>query len=157
MDTDACALGLTRIEGGRVCGSRCWLIRPPSPQVQFTEIHGLTWEMLHDQPTFAEIWPEAADFIRGASWLLAHNATFDRRVLRSCCRAAGFEPPAIPFLCTLKGSRRALPIRRKRLNAVCEHFGIPLNHHNAASDANACAEIYLRLRGMGLGDSDMRL
>jgi len=31
-----------------------------------------------------------------------------------------------------------------KLNMVCGHFGIPLNHHRADSDSHACAEILLR-------------
>lgn len=65
--------------------------------------------------------------------------------------------PEAPFLCTLKGSRRSLPLPSKKLNLVCEYFGIALNHHNAASDAQACAEVYLRLRGLGVTDAQMRL
>ena len=30
------------------------------------------------------------------------------------------------------------------LNVMCEHYGIELDHHHAASDSRACAEILLR-------------
>ena len=56
-----------------------------------------------------------------------------------------------------KGARRSLPLPSKKLNHVCEHFGIALDHHNAESDAAACAEVYLRLRAMGVTDGQMRL
>lgn len=153
----ACAVGLARIEGGRVTDCFYSLLRPPSARVMFTEIHGLTWPMLKDAPGFAEVWPEAAAFLRGARFLLAHNASFDRRVLLACCRAAGQTAPDTPFLCTLKGARHSLPLPSKKLNLVCEHFGIALNHHNAVSDAQACAQVYLRLRALGVTDAQMRL
>ncbi len=153
----ACAVGLARIEDGRVTDCFYRLLRPPSARVLFTEIHGLTWPMLKDAPTFAQAWPEAGAILCGAHFLLAHNASFDRRVLLACCRAAGLPAPEAPFLCTLKGSRRSLPLPSKKLNLVCEYFGIALNHHNAASDAQACAEVYLRLRGLGVTDAQMRL
>lgn len=153
----ACAVGLARIENGRLAGSFYQLLRPPSSRVLFTEIHGLTWPMLKDAPTFVEIWPECSAFMQGARFLLAHNASFDRRVLLACCRAAGLPAPELPFLCTLRGSRRSLPLPSKKLNRVCEYFGIALTHHHAASDAAACAEIYLRLRALGVTDSQMRL
>ena len=153
----ACAVGLARIEGGRVADCFYSLLRPPSTRVMFTDIHGLTWPMLKDAPTFAEAWPEAVAFLRGARFLLAHNASFDRRVLTACCRAAGQPAPNTPFLCTLKGARRSLPLPSKKLNLVCEHFGIALNHHNAVSDAQACAQVYLRLRALGVTDAQMRL
>lgn len=153
----ACAVGLARIENGRLAGSFYQLLRPPSSRVLFTEIHGLTWPMLKDAPTFVEMWPECSAFLEGAQYLLAHNASFDRRVLQASCRAAGLAAPEQPFLCTLRGSRRSLPLPSKKLNRVCEYFGIALTHHHAASDAAACAEIYLRLRALGVTDNQMRL
>ena len=153
----ACALGMSRIEGGHVTANWYRLIRPPRSRVYFTEIHGLTWDMLKDQPCFAELWPEISLFLEGAELLVAHNATFDRRVLLGCCRACGLEPPHLPFVCTVKGSRRGLHLPHHRLNDVCAYLGLPLNHHNAASDAMAAANIYLHLRALGMTDEEMML
>ncbi|MBQ4567758.1 MAG: 3'-5' exonuclease [Desulfovibrio sp.] len=153
----ACAVGLARIEGGQVTACHYSLIRPPSSRVLFSEIHGLTWADLKSADDFATVWQKALPLLDGASCLLAHNASFDRRVLQAACRAARLETPRLPFLCTLKGARCSLPIPSKKLNDVCAHFGIPLEHHHAGSDARACAEIYLRLRAQGLSDARMRL
>ncbi|WP_297047602.1 exonuclease domain-containing protein [uncultured Desulfovibrio sp.] len=154
----ACAVGLVRIEGGTVAARFESLLRPPSSRVWFTHIHGLRWRDLKDQPTFAEVWPVAAKLLEGARFLLAHNAQFDRRVLHACCRVAGLEPPAQPFLCTLKGVRQApLELASRSLGCVCAHFGIPLRHHNALSDAEGCAMVYARLRALGVRETDMRL
>ncbi len=153
----ACALGLTRIEGGEIRSSLYRLIRPPRSRVYFTEIHGLTWSMLKDEPSFSELWPEFEAFMQGADLLVAHNASFDRRVLYGCCKACGVTPPSMPFACTVKGSRRGLGLPHNRLNDVCAHLGIELDHHNAASDAQAAARIYLHLRSIGLSDADMML
>lgn len=154
----ACAVGLVRIESGRVTARFSSLLRPPSSRVWFTHIHGLTWRDLKDQPTFAEVWPVAARLLEGARYLLAHNAQFDRRVLHTCCRVAGLEAPAQPFLCTLKGARAApLDLSSRALNHVCAYFDIPLRHHDAASDAEGCARIYARLRELGVGDAVMRI
>lgn len=154
----ACAVGLVRIECGTVAARFESLLRPPSSRVWFTHIHGLRWCDLKDQPTFAEVWPAAVKLLEGARFLLAHNAQFDRRVLHACCRAAGLEPPSQPFLCTLKGVRLArLELPSRSLGCVCAHFGIPLRHHNALSDAEGCARIYARLRALGVPEADMRL
>ena len=153
----ACAVGMARLEAGRVTEHFYALIRPPSPRVYFTEIHGLTWAMLKDAPTFAELWPEMAAFMAGADWFVAHNASFDRRVLTACCRDANQPDPRLPFYCTLKGARRCLPLSSHKLSSVCAHFQIPLRHHHAGSDAEACAEIYLRLRALGLEQARMKL
>ncbi len=153
----ACAVGLARIEHGHVGATFYSLIRPPSSRVRFTHIHGLTWPMLKDAPTFAQVWPRMATFLAGTDAFLAHNAPFDRRVLHASCQAVGVPCPAMPFLCTLKGARAGLPLPSKKLSCCCEYFAIPLNHHNACSDATACAELYLRLRGLGITDAQMRL
>ena len=153
----ACAVGLARIEDGRVTGQFYSLVRPPSSRVRYTEIHGLTWPMLKNAPIFGDIWPQMESFMQGAKLLLAHNASFDRRVLQACCREAGVAAPDQHFLCTLKGARRSLPLPSKKLNHVCEYFGIALDHHHAGSDATACAEVYLDLRALGVTNSQMRI
>ena len=153
----ACAVGLARIEDGRVTEQFYSLVRPPSSRVLYTEIHGLTWPMLKNAPVFGDVWPQMESFMKGAGVLLAHNASFDRRVLLACCREAGAGVPEQHFLCTLKGARRSLPLPSKKLNHVCEHFGIALEHHHAGSDAAACAEVYLHLRALGVTDSQMRI
>ncbi len=153
----ACALGMSRVEDGKVTANWYRLIRPPRPKVYFTEIHGLTWEMLKDQPTFAELWPDIHGFLAGAGLLVAHNASFDRRVLLGCCRAFGLEAPSLPFACTVKGSRLKLHLPHHRLNDVCAYLGLELDHHNAASDALAAAKSYLCLRARGMTDEEMML
>ena len=153
----ACAVGLCRIEDGVVTDSFYSLIRPPSSRVLFTHVHGLTWPMLKDAPTFPELWPQLGAFMEGSHALLAHNAGFDRRVLHASCQALELVQPQLPFLCTLKGARRSLPLASRALDSVCGYFGIPLDHHHAGSDARACAEIYLRLRGLGVTDGQMKL
>ena len=153
----ACAVGLCRIEDGVVTDSFYSLIRPPSSRVLFTHVHGLTWPMLKDAPTFTELWPQLVAFMEGSHALLAHNAGFDSRVLHASCQALELVQPQLPFLCTLKGARRSLPLASRALDSVCDYFGIPLDHHHAGSDARACAEIYLRLRGLGVTDGQMKL
>ena len=153
----ACALGLVRIEDGIITAEHYRLIRPPRSRVHYTEIHGLTWDMLKGEPSCAERWPEFAAFMQGADLMVAHNASFDRRVLRGSCEAYGLTPPDLPFVCTVKGARRGLGLPHNRLNDVCEHLGIELKHHHAMSDSLAAAKIYLHLRSIGLSDADMVL
>ena len=103
----ACALGLARVSVGRVEDVWYSLIRPPRKRVCFTRIHGLTWDLVKDSPSFVELWPKISDFIADASFLVAHNAPFDRRVLNACCAASGIPAPDLPFVCTLRAARRA--------------------------------------------------
>lgn len=152
-----CAIGMARIADGEIEDCFYSLVRPPSSNVLYTHVHGLTWDMLRDAPTFAEIWPQISEVTAGARYFVAHNASFDSRVLDGCCRFAGLIAPDVSFLCTLKGARAALDIPSKSLASVCSHLNIGLEHHNAYSDARACAEIYLRLLAMGLEEKRMLL
>ncbi|CAN5354705.1 3'-5' exonuclease [soil metagenome] len=137
----ACAMGLVRVEGLNIVERKVVLIRPPRSWIHFTHIHGLTWEMVKDAPRFADAWQQVKHLLDGVDMLAAHNAGFDRGVLNGCCRAAGFEPPSLPFLCTVKLAKRTWKEKRNNLAIVCERLGIALNHHEALSDAEACARI----------------
>ena len=145
----ACAVGLVYVEGGRVVAERTLLIRPPSRQFTFTHIHGLSWGDVCDEPSFAESWPQIREYMERAEFLVAHNAPFDRGVLARCCEHYGLIAPTRRFICTVQLARARWGIYPTRLPDVCQHLGIPLNHHEAGSDARACAEIALRARQEG--------
>lgn len=153
----ACAVGMARLENLEVTDSFYSLIRPPSSRVYFTNVHGLTWRDLKNAPSFAELWPDMAAFMADGAFFIAHNASFDRHVLQACCLATGFPVPPQPFLCTLRGARRAIKLRSYKLSSVAQELSIPLNHHHAGSDAIACGLIYAQLRHNGLQDSAMVL
>lgn len=142
----ACAVALVRVRRGRITKRIQRLIRPPRRSFIFTYLHGISWEDVADEPTFEEVWPELAPLIEGSDFLAAHNAPFDRRVLYACCGRARLAPPPQPFECTVQLARHVLGIRPARLDHVCRQLGIPLTHHQAASDAEACARIVLAAR-----------
>jgi len=139
----ACAVGVALVRDREVAFSRSWLIRPPRAGFIFTKIHGICWEDVAGAPTFAQLWPELAPLMQDVDALVAHNAGFDRRVLSRCAERAKIDAPAMPFLCTLQLARRAWDLASHSLPAVCRHLGIPLTHHDARSDAEACARIAL--------------
>ena len=139
----ACSVGLAAGRNGEIEAVRSFLIRPPGPDFVFTGIHGLAWQHVRDAPTFGELWPTLRNWINSAEFIAAHNAAFDRSVLLACCAACGVEPPQLPFVCTVRLARSQWGIYPTRLPDVCQRLRIPLNHHNSASDAEACAHIVL--------------
>jgi DNA polymerase-3 subunit epsilon len=139
----ACAVGLVRVERRKVVARESVLIRPPRRQVLFTFVHGITWEHVKDAPAFAEVWPQVRRLLDGAAFLAAHNAPFDRKVLTACCAAAALDVPAQRFECTVQLARRTWALPSNALPAVCRRLGIGLMHHNALSDAEACAKIVI--------------
>lgn len=145
----ACQLGLVRLRDWEVVEARAWLIRPPSPDFVFTDIHGLTWDHVKDAPTWDRLWPELAPYFAGVDYLAAHNAPFDRGVLQKTCAYYGLAAPAQPFIDTVALARQTWRIYPTKLNLVCERLGIPLRHHEALSDALACAQILVRAAQAG--------
>jgi len=141
----ACAVGLVRVEAGSIVKKKALLIRPPENFFEFSHIHGITWKQVKDAPTFMEIWPEIKPLITKVDFLAAHNAPFDKSVLINTCRHYGIEEPSVEFECTVQLARQVFGIYPTKLPNVCRRLHISLdNHHDALSDALACAQIVLR-------------
>lgn len=149
----ACALAVVRVEGGKIVARETRLIRPPRRSFVFTYIHGITWEDVAGAPTFDRVWEELSPLTEGVDFLAAHNASFDRSVLRRCCETFGLEPPQTPFACTVQLARNTWHLYPTKLNHVCEYLHIPLKHHDASSDAEACARIVLAAMADGADPS----
>jgi len=141
----ACAVALVRVEGGAIVERVARLIRPPRTRFTFTRLHGISFEQVEAAPTFAAVWPAISPLLTGADFIAAHNAAFDRSVLHACCVGSGLRPPDLRFLCTMRLAREKWGIHPTRLPDVCRHLGLPLRHHDALSDAEACARIILAL------------
>ncbi len=142
----ACAVALVRVHGRTIVDRAYRLIRPPRRTMTFTWVHGLTWDDVATAPSFGHVWPEVAPMLEGVDFLAAHNAPFDRAVLRACCTRSGLPMPALRFKCTVKWSRRTFDLPRANLPTVCAHLGIDLDHHQALSDAEACARIMMEVQ-----------
>lgn len=139
----ACAVAVVRVVRGRITRRASHLIRPPFRRFDFTHVHGLAWSDVRDAPTFAELWTELLPLFRGVAFVAAHNASFDRSVLRTCCEWYGVPMPATPFTCTVQLARRTWGLFPTKLPDVARHLGLQLDHHDPLSDAEACARIVL--------------
>jgi DNA polymerase-3 subunit epsilon len=137
----ACSLAIIRVESLKVVSRTYRLIRPPSAHFMFTDIHGISWGDVMSEPTFKELWPEFRPLFDGISFIAAHNASFDSSVMKACCSTYGLVPPAPPYLCTVKLARQTWQLKPANLPSVCSYLGLRLQHHNALSDAEACANI----------------
>ena len=83
--TSACAIGYVIFNKTKIIKKVSRLIRPPKPEVHFTDIHGLTWDMLKKAKTFDKVWRQIKSELLAVDYFFAHNAPFDRSVLHSCC------------------------------------------------------------------------
>ena len=133
-----CQIGLVRVVEGEVADSLSLLVQPPNNYYwrSFSDIHGIRWWDTQDSPTFDQVWPQISPYIEGQT-VIAHNSAFDFGCLEQTLSHYGMEMPTFSGHCTYR-------IYRKGLGALCEEHGIPLNHHDALSDARACAALFLR-------------
>ena len=101
-----------------------------------THVHGITAEMLEDQPTFAEIAPDLADLMHGRT-LVAHNAPFDYSFLIAEAEQAATVLPVDSVMCTVELTRRLdLGLENLRLETLARHWDIPQTKaHDAFDDA----------------------
>jgi DNA polymerase III subunit epsilon len=137
----ACALGIVSIENGQITKSEARLIKPPRERFVFTYIHGITWDHVRGEADFGDVWEDFRHHWSDADYLVAHNAPFDRKVLYTCCLKAGMAKPETPFICTVRIARTHFKFKPANLAYVSDQLGIVLKHHDAGSDALACATI----------------
>ena len=145
----ACSIGIVIVSNGKIVERVHELIRPPNSYFQFTYIHGLTWDDVSDAPSFSELWRDINKHITKVNFLAAHNAPFDRGVLESCCSLNRIAMPSLPFHCTVQIARKYWRIYPTKLPDVCKQLNIGLNHHDALSDAEACANIVIAAQKKG--------
>jgi len=140
-------IGALKLRAGHVVERFVELVHPGRRLPRFiTGLTGITDAMLADRPPIDVILPRFAAFAAG-SVLVAHNAAFDMGFLdaaRAELEGRGFDEP---HCCTLRLARRLLPqVRRKSLDALGGHFGIPLaDRHRAMGDARITVEIFFQL------------
>jgi DNA polymerase III subunit epsilon len=139
----ACAVAMVRVESGKIVHKEHRFIKPPRKYFEFTYLHGITWDMVASEPNFQKLWSSLKDILNGIDFIAAHNASFDRSVLNACCEKSNIVPPSIPFQCTVSLAREKWGIYPTKLPNVCNYLNIPLNHHEALSDAMACAKIVI--------------
>ena len=139
------AIGITVIEDGIITDEYYSLVNPETYFDYFnTVLTGISEDTVRDAPTFPEVW-RIIEPVMSEGLLVAHNAVFDLGVLRKCLSAYEIEwRPYARYLCTVQMGRKLLPGMKHNLNVMCDHYGIPLDHHQAMSDSRACAKILMR-------------
>ena len=139
--TSACQLGLAVVQAGEIVESASWLIRPPSDWFQFTYIHGITWSHVAGEPAFDELWPQIRPYLENQV-IAAHNVRFDLSVFFALMKFYHIADWRLRAIDSVTVARKTWPcLQNHQLQTVSAHLDIPLNHHDAASDAQACAHI----------------
>jgi DNA polymerase III epsilon subunit family exonuclease len=146
------AIGIAVVEDGIIKEEFYSLVNPEESFNSFNiHLTGITPEMVKDKPTFSQLW-EQIEPIMSSGTLVAHNAPFDMRVLAKCL--SFYKIPwqkTANYACTCQIGRRVFPeLPNHKLNTICDYLNLTLDHHNAASDTHACAEILLHYITSGI-------
>jgi DNA polymerase-3 subunit epsilon len=145
----ACAVGIVTVELGIITDEYYTLIQPPDNFYSYHNIrvHGITSGHTANKDTFDELYPEIYKRLLHKN-IVAHNESFDRNVLKNCISYYGLSSQGLSlhknWQCTVKVSRN-LGFYPNKLSDCCKRLNIPLQHHEALSDARACALLYLKL------------
>ena len=143
------AIGVSVIENGQIVQELYTLVDPQTHFDPFNiALTGITPEMVRGQPDFSALWQLLKPMLE-ESILVAHNAPFDLRVLASCLHDYHIDwKPEAAYLCTCQMGRKAYPyLQNHKLNTLCDHLRLELDHHNAVTAAPArfcCSTIWKR-------------
>ena len=142
------AIGAVRVVNGRVLRQETFerLVKPgrPVPRAS-TAIHGITDEMLVDEPSIEEVLPVFARFAE-ETVLVGHNVSFDLQFVKLAEHAAGVELSQ-PALDTLLLHAALHPDHEDHtLEAIAARLGVSVvGRHTALGDALVTAEVFVRL------------
>lgn len=142
-----CEIGLVRVEGFEMVEKQSFLIRPKDNYFDpyNTFLHGISESTVENEPEFDEIYKLLRKDFESYP-LIAHNASFDISVLRHTLNLYDIDYPETNYSCTYQMSREVLKgLFSFKLDSICKYLGIELDHHRALSDAEACAEIAIRI------------
>ena len=146
------SIGICVVEGGKIVESFTSLVDPETHFDPFNvALTGITPEMVRSAPNFRALWGQIGELM-GSGVLVAHNASFDMRVLSLCLTAYGIDVPQFAdYVCTVQMGRRCYPgSPNHKLDTLCTLCGIPLDHHRADSDSRACALLLLDYMAHGI-------
>ena len=146
-DCELTEVGAVLVGGGELHDRWSSLCRTSAPLRRgIQRLTGITQAMVDGAPSLEDVLPPLNELLQGRV-LVAHNAPFDRRVLRQAFGRIGLEWPDPPVLCTAAMARAMLPLQRRRgLGVLADALGIEVHTvHRALADAETCARVLCSL------------
>jgi DNA polymerase-3 subunit epsilon len=146
-DCEMTEVGAVLVGGGELHDRWSSLCRCSAPLRRGVQrLTGITQPMVDGAPSLEDVLPPLAQRMRGRV-MVAHNAPFDRRVLRQGFERIGLEWPDPPVICTAALARTMLPLQHKRgLGVLADALGIEVDlAHRALADAETCARVLCAL------------
>ncbi|MBQ2935851.1 MAG: PolC-type DNA polymerase III [Lachnospiraceae bacterium] len=139
-------IGAVKVSGGSIVDRYSTFVNPKTPiPFEIEKLTGINDSMVIDAPEIEEILPQFLAFCSDAV-LVAHNANFDMSFIKENALRQGIRRE-FTYVDTVGIARILLPNQAKHtLDAVAKTLGISLeNHHRAVDDAEATAEIFVKM------------
>ena len=136
-------IAIYKFDGNKIVDQFISLLNPEIPIQPFVQqLTGINNNMLCNAPKFFQVAKRILE-ITDETILVAHNASFDYRMLKIEFDRLGYEF-IIPRLCTVNLSKKLIPKKESyKLGKLVKSLGIPLsNRHRASGDAMATVELF---------------
>jgi DNA polymerase-3 subunit epsilon len=135
-------IAIHKYDGEEIIDSFVSLLNPEKEiQRYVVNLTGINNKMLIKAPKFYEVAKRVVEITEGCI-LVAHNASFDYRILRTEFRRLGYDFE-IPTLCTIELSKMLIPgLDSYSLGKLCHKIGIAVSdRHRANGDALATVKL----------------
>ncbi len=139
-------IGAVKVQDGKITDRFSAFVNPLIPiPFEIEKLTGISDDMVVDAQTIEEVLPQFLEFCEGCV-LVAHNANFDMSFIMENAGRLGL-PTQYTYVDTVGIARVLLPNQAKHtLDAVAKTLGVSLeNHHRAVDDAEATAEIFVKM------------
>ena len=142
-------IGAVKVQGGRITDRFSVFVNPEVPiPFEIEKLTSIRDDMVVDAEKIESVLPAFLAFSEGCM-LVAHNAEFDMSFITENCDRQGIRHD-FTYVDTMNLARVMLPGQsRHTLDAVAKTLGVSLQHHHrAVDDAEATAEIFVKLIAM---------
>ena len=139
-------IAIYKFDGHEIVDQFISLVNPEIPIQPFVvKLTGINNAMLQSAPKFFEVAKRIIEMTNDCV-LVAHNADFDYRILRTEFRRLGYDFN-VKTLCTVELSKRLLPEQPSHsLGKLVRALGIPMaDRHRASGDAMATVKLFKML------------
>ena len=136
-------IAIHKYDGHVIVDSFISLVNPERDIQPFVvQLTGINNKMLQNAPKFYEVAKRIVEITNNCV-LVAHNANFDYRILKTEFHRLGYNFQ-LPILCTVELSKKLIPgLDSYSLGKLCRKVGIPMSdRHRANGDALATVKLF---------------
>jgi DNA polymerase-3 subunit epsilon len=141
-----CQIGLAVVDDDGAIDTFSFMVDPEAPFTAFnTNLHGISAQTVDGCPSFREVFETLSALL--ARHPIVQHSNFDKRAIEGACRLYGLPKPDLVWHDSVRIARRAWPELSGNgghgLASLKSHLGLEFNHHDAAEDAKAAAQVVL--------------